>query len=59
MSKKYVPLTEGWVGKNPLDLSKGLKIDMSKIKPIDRIIIPAPVIKNNTDNNQKLNNNKD
>lgn len=43
MSEKYSPLNEGWVGKKQIDISK-VKIDMSKIRPIERVIVPANAV---------------
>jgi hypothetical protein len=44
--KKYVPLTEGWVGKKPFDTTKKIIIDMSKIRPINRVIIDPKSTRN-------------
>lgn len=52
--KKYVPLTEGWVGKKPFDTTKKIIIDMSKIRPIDKIIInPKTTIPNEENRTQR------
>jgi hypothetical protein len=45
MDEKYSPLSEGWVGRKSIDISK-IKIDMSKIRPIERVIIPANTVIN-------------
>ena len=48
MSKeKYSLLIDGWAGKKQIDVSK-VKIDMSKIYPIEQVIIPSDY---NTKNN--------
>lgn len=52
MSKEkfYSLLIEGWSGKKQIDVSK-VKIDMSKIYPIEKVIIPSDC--NTEDNYQK------
>lgn len=54
----YQLTTEGWVGQKALDLSKDLKIDMSTIPAVDRVIIKQDrlVGKVDTQNKQQTNN---